>query len=493
MNLAHDPWIPVARAGANASLVSLIDLYENSDQLTDLSVSPPQRIAVMRLLTCITQRALDGPESPKAWTTCKASIAPESIAYLKANAASFELYGENPFLQVASLKPEHNATVDKLDFGLSAGNNHTLFDQEANPNGRLQSPAWQALNLLTYQCFSPGGLIGRNTWGDKDTGKNSNHSPCVESSPLHTVIRGSNLLETLFLNLIPKRLIPAENWGKPIWELDLPTPDAPDINTAQTSYLGRLVPQSRAILLEEGNSKFTLANGIQYPRFPEYREASVTVYVRESGKKLEHAYLSLNLSKHPWRELASVLALSSEQDEHIGSPVALKNLRIAGRADIEIVDLWTGGLAADKGKILDTAEWTFPLEIDTINAQYLSAYKLGVEQANLATTYLRNAIKTYKSEMTMDPKIDLNAKAQKSYWSIMDANHHLLHDCIAGDRPLAEEWYRCVKQAAIQAYKLTCPHDTSRQISAYTRGADTIMKLKNLHATPQPSDKGGTA
>jgi hypothetical protein len=160
----------------------------------------------------------------------------------------FELFGERPFLQVPSLERKRNAVCDKLDFGLSAGNNTTLYDQAAVPSGRSHESGWLALMLLTYQCFSPGGLIGENTWGGVGTGRTSEHAPCIEGSPQHLILRGDTLLHTLHLNLMTRKQIaslPNAEWGEPVWD-NPPTGSGMQQGHA-TSYLSRLVPMPRAI------------------------------------------------------------------------------------------------------------------------------------------------------------------------------------------------------------------------------------------------------
>ena len=60
MNLIGDPWVPVVFQGGQTRTVGLNGLYEQAAEIRDLALAPPQRIAVMRLLICITQAALNG-------------------------------------------------------------------------------------------------------------------------------------------------------------------------------------------------------------------------------------------------------------------------------------------------------------------------------------------------------------------------------------------------------------------------------------------------
>ena len=100
MNLTFDPWIPVIGDDGRQRSVSLHDLFASAHELRDLSVKPHEKIALLRLLTCITQAALDGPKDYDAWETCRGSIQSAAKCYLDKWSASFELFGDGlRFLQ----------------------------------------------------------------------------------------------------------------------------------------------------------------------------------------------------------------------------------------------------------------------------------------------------------------------------------------------------------------------------------------------------------
>jgi CRISPR system Cascade subunit CasA len=136
MNLIGDAWIPVLFEEGVRRSVGLQELYEKAEVIRDLILNPPQRISVMRLLNCISQAALDGPTDEDDWLSCRERIISASLKYLNDRWDKFELFGEQPFLQVKDLDAIDNATIDKLDFRLASGNNSTLFDQAASKEGR---------------------------------------------------------------------------------------------------------------------------------------------------------------------------------------------------------------------------------------------------------------------------------------------------------------------------------------------------------------------
>lgn len=137
MNLTTDPWIPVIGADGRQRFISLHDLFASAHELRDLSVKPHEKIALLRLLICITQAALDGPKDYYAWGTCRNSIQSAAKRYLDKWADSFELFGEGPrFLQVPGLVLERKDNkfthAAKSDIALSAGNTSTFFDNESS-------------------------------------------------------------------------------------------------------------------------------------------------------------------------------------------------------------------------------------------------------------------------------------------------------------------------------------------------------------------------
>ena len=478
MDLTTQPWIPIIKQNGIKELVSLMAVFQQGDNIRDLAVNPPQRIALMRLLICIVQAALDGPENEKDWQECKGKITEATSEYLKKWQDRFNLYGDKPFLQATNIEPLNNATIDKLDFDLAAGNNFVLFDHEANPLGREHSSAWCALRLLTYLCFSPGGLIGTTKWGRQTTKKTSEHAPAIEGSALHTYIRGKDLNTTTWLNLSTMEMIksqPGMQFGRPVWEnAALAAGSTAEFENHIKSYLGRLVPFSRGIVIDQNKQKITLVNGLAYPKIPQQREISATVIRRGKGQKEKDMYIAVNLTRHPWRELASVLSLQSR--DVIGGALALKHLKYKDHLKIDMIDIWTGGIAANKGKIVDIGEWNFALPLQML--EDLKKYEDGVAMAQTGEFNLKMAVKEWHVDMKVAPKQISYAKAQIHYWSELDTQYQILIDTAEKRIPLNEHWYGCVRKAMGNAFNRACPHTTARQIQAYTKARQKLRLKK---------------
>ena len=105
MNLTTEPWLPVVWTDGQFRKTSLCELFEHAEEVRDLAVRPHERVALMRLLICIVQAALDGPGNDGDWRTCRPKIVLHALDYLKRWSAAFELLGNGQrYLQVIGLE-----------------------------------------------------------------------------------------------------------------------------------------------------------------------------------------------------------------------------------------------------------------------------------------------------------------------------------------------------------------------------------------------------
>jgi len=492
MNLVTDPWIPVIFHDGSANLVSLHDAFALGQKIRDLNVMPHERIAIMRLLVCITQAALDGPGTYEEWEACFNLLTEASVQYLLKWQDSFELFGtQKRFLQVIGLsvdqkKCENNTRSSKLDFALATGNNTTLFDNAATEKSRDFSKARLALTLLTFQCFSPGGRIGIALWnGVKTPGDgSSSHAPCT-GSIIHTLIRGKTLIHTIYLNLISKEeclnTYGETSWGKPIWE-QMPSSlnDESAARNMRATYLGRLLPLSRAIFFLNLRH-IILANGFSYPPYPIFREATATAYISKSKNNEEPSLLKASPTKAIWRELHSILVLNKNR---MGGPLSLSKL-----TSNEDIDIWTGALIIDPkqaAKILDSAESNFHIPTNMLTEPGRKIYEEGVIFADQMADTLWRSISTYLNEMNIEPDRAKRIKAKSAFyfWTTVQNGVSLLLDLVKDPSPLGtgyhfhtSKWGHFVQENAKAAYTLGCPHSTSRQIEAFAVGENVLLTM----------------
>ena len=513
MNLTTDAWIPIVWTGGQPGHVGLREAFGRGEEIRDLAVRPHERIALMRLLICIAQAALNGPADHEDWKACRLRIAPSALDYLRRWQHAFELFGNGPrFLQVTRLerpakcsKSDDDAgnAISKLDVALATGNNTTLFDN-AGGSDRSFTCGNLALMLTAFQCFSPGGRIGVALWqGEETTGNGSSeHAPCLAGGMVHALVRGDDLLGSLHRNFMTRqqseRFYGPDSWGKPIWEM-MPrgAADAEAMRNANRTYLGRMVPLARAVWLEDGGRSLILSNGVQYGSYDKngWREPSATVVVQTIKDQPVRRVLRADVEKALWRELHA-LTVKAVGDKP-GGPAALGNI-----PDDEPFDLWVGGLAADQAKPVDTLESVFHVPARMLHDGGQKVYEGGVKYSVQAERRLGRALSAYRMALETGEK-DLNgiirrlaslrkaerdrlrqlgARAQQQFWTEVElAVPRLLE---VAENPqllgLGGDWYKtgwgkAVACAMRAAFEHSCPHETPRQMRAYALASASLF------------------
>jgi CRISPR system Cascade subunit CasA len=510
MNLSTDSWIPIVWSDGKPGIVSLRKVLEGGGEIRDLAVRAHERIALMRLLICIAQAALNGPVDYDDWRACRERIVPSALAYLDRWRHAFELFGSGQrFLQVANLKKPSGKTKEdesdegnstsKLGLALATGHNATLFDN-AGGSERAFTRAELALMLVTFQCFSPGGRIGVALWHGKETAGNgsSDHAPCLSGGMLHALLLGDNLAATLCKNLSTKQraaeFYGKNSWGKPVWEwMPEGLGDRKAVQNATRTYLGRLVPLTRAIWLASDCRTLILANGLEYGSYAEsgWREPSATVVIRSVKGQPTRVVLPTSIEKAGWRELHALTIKAVSRN--LGGPLALENINIAEPA----FDLWVGGLVANKAKPVDSTESVFHIPVGMLNETSQKVYEQGVKLAGITEFRMMRAILDYHKELgdNLDRsemkarrrQIRSNVAAQ--FWTDMEnAVFRLLEIAAAPESiGLNFEWHKTawgqtVWRAARASYEHACPHETPRQLRAYALGLKTLF--------PAPAEPG---
>lgn len=503
MNLSTDPWIPALWNDGGTRPASLLDLFVQGHEIRDLAVRPHERVALLRLAMCIAHAALNGPNDRDEWATSLERLPSVAKEYLNTWRGAFELFGVGPrFLQVSNLVDTKgdggDATpVSKLDVALATGNNPTLFDNSGGSE-RAFAPAQLALMLLTFQAYSPGGTIGVALWNNKPTPGwkaypkpapgQSNHAPCLPFSMLHAFVRASDFLSTLHLNLVTRddatQLPGIRGWGLPVWQQMPSSPDDGDaIANATTTYIGRLVPLTRAVRLCEGGQSQLLANALDYPSWPEFREGSASVRVRVVKGQPERFVVAASLEKAPWRELNAITIKTVSATDN-GGPLALNNLSGA-----VAFDLWVGALVADKAKVLDTVEAVYHIPGVMLQTAGQQCYENGIKLAENEAWKLGRAVSAYHAELgdSLDRpeararRDQLRAKAAFQFWTQAERNVPLLLASVGSPAPPSNlqswqqsGWGKAAVEAAQEAYGLACPRQTARQMQAFVKGLSSL-------------------
>jgi CRISPR system Cascade subunit CasA len=528
MNLTIDSWVPVLDRQGTRQLLSLQDLFAQAHELRDLAVKPHEKIALLRLLICITQAALDGPSDSFDWKECRAEIQPKAKAYLEKWKCGFELFGDGQrFLQVPGLKSaneDKKATwTTKMDVTLSSGNNATLFDNESSETRAMQDSSI-ALSLLAFQNFDPGSPIGAAIWNGSETrtkgdkpatsGKTwAGDSPCLVDGSIHTFLLGESLLKTIQFNLMTKESVSdffgKDGWGKPVWESFPTGPEwaTPRSNSKEgamlaKSYLGRLVPLPRAALITRDRRFIVMSNGVEYPGLPICREPSTTRITVNENPRLLRAKLDRSL----WRELPSILCKETAIKAGIDGPMTLR--AFDGSEDANI---WVGALVPhedNSANILDVISSSYRLPSSVGLEDGRAFLESGVQLAESWAKGLRRAViaywvvKTTNTGSTHDvwkafagsSRADKSAfekrgtKAVETFWTAVEQHVPLLLKAAENPATVGDwkqtDWGKKVRQAAEDAYEHACPAQTPRQIEAFAIGRGFLF-------LPKPEAEGG--
>ncbi|MBO4317471.1 MAG: type I-E CRISPR-associated protein Cse1/CasA [Mailhella sp.] len=509
-NLVDEPWIPILRKDGIPDMTGLADLFSRSEDIADLAVRPHERVALMRLLLCLCYASGDGGLK-------KERIAEDVPAYLQEWKDRFWLYHpECPFLQIATLKPakeEKLTPFSKLDLALSTGNNSTLFDHVGQK--AQMTPASLAVSLLTTQCFSPGGTNSQVYWQGELTTRYTHSAPCIYKCMLHVFVRGKNLLETLFLNIVQindlKRVYShvGEDWlGRPYWEfIPQGIGDEKAVKNATETFMGRLVPLSRAICLKDTGVLY--GEALVYPSFDNGfpAEPTATVYLQKKGKEEKKVLLALRPDRAVWRELPALMGAVREtlKNDGVRGPVALNILSSQSETDW-VYEIIAAGVAYDSKKtasIIDTMESIYPLRRAMLTEQGQEDYQAGVQAAEYMASRLASAVSRFRESLDAGWQQSLSKAAQGkakleeklhrqallAYWSGVEQRLALLFDMASSETQeefarLEAEWQIFIRQEALRAYDLVCGELSGRHEQAYVRGRSRLTWKKKNEEVP---------
>lgn len=477
-NLIDSPWIPVRWRSDTASdtpgLVSLDDAFRRGSEIADLDCAPHERIALTRLLVCITHAALGASEDEESWDGFGDDMPTAIPEYLHRSDIypHFNLLGDGPrFLQSKKL----NATVSdgyplcKIFFQLSSGNSPKLLDHWGE-DARPWTPQTAALGLLCLQNFFVGGSMASKVKGN---------GPSLKS--LQMLLIGDSLRTTILRNCIDLETLQQSggNLGAPAW-----------VSRPDGNLLARLAPTSCALWLSDDLASTLIDQGYQYPEFEAYRDPYATVLTIKDNRRL----LRANQEKGIWRDLHLLTNVKNSEDT--AGPLNLQSFN-ARRELAEETQLWVGELIKAKdAKVIDCTESTFTVPHQLFSEDGRRIYASGIDHAETISKNLYGAIKTYWSTLKHEnPPI---AEGQKQFWHRLDQQHRILIQ-LAGDpadrigKPAIgglgaiDPWTKAVRQSAYDAFDAVCPQATPRQIQAYAAGIRPLTRALNPKPNKHPA------
>lgn len=513
MNIAFDPWIPVTTSDGSSTLISVQEALTHGENYADLAVRPHERVALMRLLLCVSHAALDGPIDFDEWEQVPKRLPEAADKYLKEWDAkdSFELFHpEKPWLQVAGLNllasskakqkdPDDEwLPLTKLSLTRASGNNSTLFDHQASASDyEMFTEPEIALNLLTFQnYFVAGGKASSRMWGAIEMANPSNPKggPCAGKSIIFSFGRGANLRSTIHLNLNSyedMKLIYVDNSsfiGKPIWEIPIDSPmNIIAIDNATKTHLGRLVPQTRILKVHPDRNRVLFGAGFYYPKFQDnnafFPDLFSTVVLDKEQKRIP---IGARKDKSVWRELHSISVRINSRTDGSHGPLWMQNI------DDNMFDIVTSAMLTNPSQtaeIVDLLESVYTVPRQLHSALGINAYEKEVQCAATIANKLGWAIETYRKEidagwegrlkMAGPSKSQLQARlrsiATTHYWTTIEQYLDLLMGAIAalgsdGFMNLQKEWRSMLHTSAREAYELACSQDAPRQMRAFAKG-----------------------
>lgn len=414
MNLVDDPWLPIVDDKGFFHKVSLIDLFKNGRQYTDLALPVSERIALMRFLICLTYASIPIPEDRLEWLEIASNYENKVISYLERNKDLFNLLDpENPFMQFPDIQPagkDGMGKTDKLNMNLASGSTESLFDNEAEHRNSM--PLDQlARSLITIQCFSLNGLTSQVNWNGKLSSKSAKRS--LFFGVAHAFLMGQSILESLHLNLLTELDIAQIPRGIPAWEKKPKNFD--EVITHQQTFLGSLVPFRRLICLSSNGER--MANGaVETELFsPDPYLAIETVTKARAGKEIGNHFAKVSETKDLWRQFGGILfqKLENQLPKHL---IRFNHIKLLmNDQEDKSFEIWVGVIHAAPGvnsKIISVLEsryhfskyWTSENEE---LARYL--YEEWLNQNVKLVASLKNSIKKFLTE--------LNSKFSSEYLS----------------------------------------------------------------------------
>lgn len=487
-NLVDEPWIPVAGKG----LASLADIFSNHS-LIALGGNPIQKIALTKLLLAIVQTAYT-PNNDDDWTKLGASgMAEKALAYLVEKKDLFWLYGEKPFLQMPAIVKAEVQSFGAVQASVATGNTTVLTQSQVE---YVLTDAEKTMLVVQMMGFALGGKKTDNSvvlspdykGKSNDKGKPSTGKPGTSIGflgLLHSFLQGGYLEETLWLNLLTEENMStmrnfSEGFGVSPWEKMPQGEDCPVAKSLRNSYMGRLIPMSRFVLLT--NHGLHYSEGIAHPGYAD-GVVDASVAVDYSAKKTK--VLWVDPERRPWRYLTALLAFLG--GEGMGAFDCL-HLRLGiprAKRTISEFGLWSGGLRVSnnageqylKGSN-DFVESELSFSASSLEGIWFSALKREMGNLENLSKIVYSATLSYFKEQ----KAEVEGKKQAAqssnlFWQLCERKFQcLVNACDDNSGEDAKKLRYVFAGVANKAYNAYCPKDTARQLDAWAANRPNLAK-----------------
>lgn len=485
-NLIDKNWIPCVTLDGRTCELSLREVFARAHELLEVrDTSPLVTASIYRFLLAILHRNF-GPSNSNEWLDLW-QLGHFEMASLDEYLAKwydrFDLFHPSrPFYQAGWFKAKKESPITRLVFETASGNNPTLFDHTTEHEPRALTASESARALICHQAFAIGG-------GRSDTGYTS-HGPLVGG--IIVLLRGTNLFETLLLNLVQyapgsDHPFPGTVADVPTWERD---EEVKPVKRKCEGYLDLLTWQSRLIhLLPDGDPENPVVDRVYYgqgetlhgnlpfdPQIPYTNRNEKTGWVR----------IKLSPDRVLWRDSTAMINLSSQQKDR--PPEAcrwISTLVTKGVLDKHLLyHLATFGLASDRAKLLLWRAETMPIPLSyLVDEELVNQLQDCLAWSEQIGRYLEQALYELAKQLLCPddgrkPDQDLirslvnSWDAMGQYWSRLERPfYRLVRDLPTRGDKEAARWKSTVQDEAFECLTRVCNglESSGRSLRAQTQ------------------------
>ena len=292
MNLVIEPFVM-----CNNGLKSLSELLLKAHEIGTIQCDYPlKNFAVHRLLVALVFRIF-GVQTKEEWKELwqQGYFSPIKIeSYFKTHYDKFDLTGNKPFMQDASLKQgSKNDSVNKLRF--FTDNDVSLFSKDFIGDGS-RNASQVALELITHQMFALRTKIGKEGYPEPSL------YHVNAKGGVGLLMCGKTLFETILLNCPPYPMLRIGSNNKsdlPTWERNSQEGEI----TGPIDYLTR--PTRRILLIPNNDGSFT---NIVYQPGEEPSKEIFDPFVIYENTKDGYRPINFNHNRYLWQHFQSLMA-----------------------------------------------------------------------------------------------------------------------------------------------------------------------------------------
>lgn len=494
-NLLDEPWLPVRFQDGRVREVGLLELFDQAQHISAVAeTSPPNLVAIYRVLLAITNRALT--QAYGSWKDAdrarwfQQGLPADAIkAYLAQWRERFWLFHPtHPFMQVAALNEIEETRAKtkpwtQIALDSASGNTPVVFDHAVDTEPRAVNAAQALRHLLGFLQFTPGGLVKTIRGADK-AGALANTAAVI---PM-----GINLTQTLCLCLHGRS---AHEADLPTWETDaLQLKDLMAEGLIAKGFNDRYTRVSRAVLLIPDAAHHSIqtvrfAAGVALADDPQVTDPMACYRMGASNM----VRVTFTEGRALWRDLSAMVPDASGQ---AALPAAVltwaANLyNTLGQFDAHLHVL-VAGLASDQAKLLRwrIAALHVPQQLAS-DPGLAQSLRQQIQRAENVFSQVRKVAGELFAKMSPDPgskdtytraraTVEAGPLAPLYYAALERSLPPLMRHLAVGDEDAAHaEWSAAIRSAAEQAWQALVR--TAGQSTAALRAqAITYPKFKSI-------------